>query len=270
MAGALRAHAPDALLGFSQGATAAALLLAQLAARRAEGADLDVPLPKRAILVRHSGASGPGGQHLGLRRCASGVGASPGEPLGPGAAPTAVAGGRLLARAASLGAHHPHPPWHRPSPQWPPQCAGFLPRDPKYAGLLEAARVAVPSLFICGDADTLVPPERTLALMATFDPATAALLRHPGRRQWARSATWGLAVWMSVKGACNACTLHFVPFCLSHRPCFLSLAPNRSGAHMVPTCSGDVKRQIIEFLDQGVGADGAASSEAEAEAAVMA
>lgn len=55
-----------------------------------------------------------------------------------------------------------------------------MPRDPQYASLLSEERVATPSLFILGDSDALVPPERTLALMGTFDPQAAALLRHPG------------------------------------------------------------------------------------------
>ena len=38
----------------------------------------------------------------------------------------------------------------------------------------------MPTLFVIGDADTLVPPERTLELAATFDPAAAQELRHPG------------------------------------------------------------------------------------------
>ncbi|GBF87771.1 hypothetical protein Rsub_00482 [Raphidocelis subcapitata] len=109
MISGLRQHSPDGLLGFSQGATAAALLLAQLAERQAGGHDLDVRPPRFAIL-----------------------------------------------------------------------CAGFLPRDPAYSSLLERARVAVPTLFVLGDADALVPPERTLELVATFDPAAAQLLRHPG------------------------------------------------------------------------------------------
>ncbi|KIY94360.1 hypothetical protein MNEG_13602 [Monoraphidium neglectum] len=129
MVDGLRAHAPDGVLGFSQGATAVALLLAQLKRRQDRGLDLDVPAPRFAVLV-----------------------------------------------------------------------AGFLPRDPTYSELLAAERVTTPSLFVVGEADALVPPERTLALMDTFDPQSTSLLRH-------------------------------------------------AGAHMVPTCSGDVKRQMAEFLD---------------------
>lgn len=51
MVAGLRQHRPDGLFGFSQGATAAALLLAQLKRRQANGLDLDVPAPRFAILV---------------------------------------------------------------------------------------------------------------------------------------------------------------------------------------------------------------------------
>jgi len=79
----------------------------------------------------------------------------------------------------------PPPPCPHPPPLTAPtatlaQCAGFLPRDPIYSALLSDMRVAVPSLFILGESDALVPPERTLELLNTFDPSTAELLRHPG------------------------------------------------------------------------------------------
>jgi hypothetical protein len=51
MVDGLRAHAPDGVLGFSQGATAVALLLAQLKRRQDRGLDLDVPAPRFAVLV---------------------------------------------------------------------------------------------------------------------------------------------------------------------------------------------------------------------------
>lgn len=139
MADALRRHAPDGVLGFSQGATSAALLLAQLQRERAEGRDLDVPPPRFGVLV-----------------------------------------------------------------------SGFMPRDPVYAALLSEERTRTPCLFILGEADNLVAPERTLALMDTFDVEAAALLRHPG-------------------------------------------------GHFVPTCSGDTKRRICEFLDTFRGAANGAS-----------
>lgn len=106
---ALRATQPDGLLGFSQGATAASLFLASLKLAQQQGRDLDVPMPRLAIM-----------------------------------------------------------------------CAGFLPNDPDYVRLLQQAKVDVPALFIAGQADALIPPARTQALMATFDPATAVLFEHPG------------------------------------------------------------------------------------------
>jgi len=51
MVAGLRQHAPDGVFGFSQGATAAALLLARLRERQAGGRDLDVAVPRFAILV---------------------------------------------------------------------------------------------------------------------------------------------------------------------------------------------------------------------------
>lgn len=60
------------------------------------------------------------------------------------------------------------------------QCAGFYPRDPEYAELLESAKVNVPTLFIVGQSDKLIPPERSHALMDTFDQATADMFEHPG------------------------------------------------------------------------------------------
>jgi hypothetical protein len=42
---------PDGLLGFSQGATAVALFLAQLAQEQAAGRDRAVPLPRFAVMV---------------------------------------------------------------------------------------------------------------------------------------------------------------------------------------------------------------------------
>lgn len=51
MAAALKEHAPDGVFGFSQGATAAALLMAQLLRRHGQGLDLDVPVPEFGVLV---------------------------------------------------------------------------------------------------------------------------------------------------------------------------------------------------------------------------
>lgn len=61
-----------------------------------------------------------------------------------------------------------------------PQCSGFLPRDPEYAQLLEAAKVDVPSLFIMGASDSIIPLPRSHALMDTFEHSTTDLFEHPG------------------------------------------------------------------------------------------
>ncbi|KAF6261144.1 serine hydrolase-domain-containing protein [Scenedesmus sp. NREL 46B-D3] len=90
-------------------------------------------------------------------------------------------------------------------------CAGFLPRDPEYAALLEAAKVDVPTLFVMGTSDALIPPARSHALMDTFDQRTADMFEHPG-------------------------------------------------AHMVPTCTGEFKQQMVAFLDRfGSSAPGSVS-----------
>lgn len=88
-----------------------------------------------------------------------------------------------------------------PLPKFCIVCAGFLPRDPEYAALLESAKVDVPTLFVMGQSDALIPPARSHALMDTFDQRTADMFEHPG-------------------------------------------------AHMVPTCSGEFKQQMVAFLDR--------------------
>jgi hypothetical protein len=50
----------------------------------------------------------------------------------------------------------------------PRQCAGFLPNDPRFAELLQQAKVDVPSLFIMGAADALIPPHRTQVCVCVF------------------------------------------------------------------------------------------------------
>jgi pimeloyl-ACP methyl ester carboxylesterase len=81
------------------------------------------------------------------------------------------------------------------------QVAGFLPRDPEYSTLLQTVKCTVPALFVVGESDELIPPDRSAALMATWHAPAAELLKH-------------------------------------------------GGAHMVPTCSGPVKQQIVSFLDR--------------------
>lgn len=61
--------------------------------------------------------------------------------------------------------------------------------------------MSVPTLFIHGSADELVPLERCQELQATFAEGSYEMLEHPG-------------------------------------------------AHFVPTCTGTVKQQIVQFLDK--------------------
>jgi len=56
---------------------------------------------------------------------------------------------------------------------------GFLPRDPKYAALIQAGSPGFPSLHVMGTADQMVPPARGQELMAHFK--NAELFEHPGR-----------------------------------------------------------------------------------------
>jgi hypothetical protein len=58
------------------------------------------------------------------------------------------------------------------------QCAGFLPKDPRYAELLERARVALPTLFTMGEGDTIITLDRSQALADTFDKP--GVYTHPG------------------------------------------------------------------------------------------
>lgn len=106
----LNAHRPDAVLGFSQGATAAALLLASLAQQEQQEQEEQEQqhVPRVAILA-----------------------------------------------------------------------GAFLPRDERWAGLLAASPARVPTLFVSGEGDQLVPPERTRALMECFG-GSKELLLHPG------------------------------------------------------------------------------------------
>lgn len=126
---AVTEHEADIILGFSQGATATALYLADATLRQRSKPDPSVRLPKAGIVV-----------------------------------------------------------------------SGFLPRDPRFADLLSSARVELPTLFVWGTADKLIPVERSQALMDTFDARSACSFEHDGK-------------------------------------------------HLVPTCSGDFKRYIVEFLE---------------------
>ncbi|GLC38996.1 hypothetical protein PLESTB_001773500 [Pleodorina starrii] len=119
---ALREHQPDGLLGFSQGATAAALLLSHLAAKAAEE-------------EADSGTSAASTQEASSYRLKCSI-----------------------------------------------LVAGFLPRDPAAAALLQdgGRRNTVPLLFVTGTSDTLVPPESTAKLWECFNPPTVSSYTHGG------------------------------------------------------------------------------------------
>lgn len=80
------------------------------------------------------------------------------------------------------------------------QAGAFLPKDPKYAHSLTSLAVDVPTLFICGEKDQYISPERTEEVIRTFQPQSVQRFVH-------------------------------------------------SGGHMVPTCTGDFKHCLHEFLD---------------------
>jgi fermentation-respiration switch protein FrsA (DUF1100 family) len=76
-----------------------------------------------------------------------------------------------------------------------------MPRDPSFAGIIQAAHLDLPTLFIHGTADELLPLERSLELQMACEPGSFTLVTHPG-------------------------------------------------AHFVPTCTGQVKQQLVSFLDR--------------------
>lgn len=47
-----------------------------------------------------------------------------------------------------------------PMPKFAILVGGFLPRDEKFADVIRESRPQVPSLFVMGEADALVPPQR--------------------------------------------------------------------------------------------------------------
>lgn len=67
--------------------------------------------------------------------------------------------------------------------------------------MMTQAAMSIPTLFISGHKDQLIPLQRTEELIATFDPDSIQRYVH-------------------------------------------------DGGHMVPTCSGDFKRCLQDFLDQ--------------------
>ena len=81
------------------------------------------------------------------------------------------------------------------------QVGAFLPKDPQYAHMMTTQSIGIPTLFISGNGDQLIPAQRTEELIATFDPESAQRYVH-------------------------------------------------SGGHMVPTCTGDFKTCLQDFLDK--------------------
>lgn len=67
-----------------------------------------------------------------------------------------------------------------PPPKFAIMIAGFLPKDPSFAALVLEARPAIPSLFVYGTADALVPPDRSKQLIEAFDPAHTVVYEHGG------------------------------------------------------------------------------------------
>ena len=80
------------------------------------------------------------------------------------------------------------------------QAGAFLPKDPTYAQMLIDVAVEVPTLFVCGQRDKYISPDRSEEVIATFQPQHVQRFRH-------------------------------------------------DGGHMVPTCTGDFKRCLQDFLD---------------------
>ena len=76
-----------------------------------------------------------------------------------------------------------------------------MPYDAAMSERIAEAQCAVPSLFVWGTADELVPAARSKQLAAAFDAAAVRTFEH-------------------------------------------------KGAHMVPSCSGEFKAALVDFLDQ--------------------
>lgn len=58
--------------------------------------------------------------------------------------------------------------------------AGFLPKDVTYAKQLRDSRLEIPTLFIHGKSDDVVPLERNLMLQETFQENSATSYQHEG------------------------------------------------------------------------------------------
>lgn len=62
---------------------------------------------------------------------------------------------------------------------------GFLPRDEKFADVIRESRPQVPSLFVMGEADALVPPQRYVIIIQGPMPVLTCRLQLFGQ-------TWAL------------------------------------------------------------------------------
>ncbi len=67
-----------------------------------------------------------------------------------------------------------------PMPKLAIMISGFLPRHPESAEMLRQARPRIPSLFVYGTGDTLVPADRTEAMIETFDAGCRQVFVHDG------------------------------------------------------------------------------------------
>ena len=60
------------------------------------------------------------------------------------------------------------------------QAGAFLPKDPKYAQSLTSLAIDVPTLFVCGEKDQYISPERTEEIIRTFEPQSVQRFVHKG------------------------------------------------------------------------------------------
>ena len=140
---ALEEHAPiDGLLGFSQGATAAALFLAH-----AQLPEEDGPEVQQAAAQQQQQQQQQAG--------------SPGKPPQPQQQQQQQRSPEDSLRFAVI-------------------IAGFLPRDASYADALRRGCPTLPSLHVVGAADALVPEERSAGLWGCFAPGSVETYQHPG------------------------------------------------------------------------------------------
>ncbi|KAL4448145.1 hypothetical protein ABPG75_005364 [Micractinium tetrahymenae] len=147
---ALVQHAPvDGLLGFSQGATAAALFLAgaSLPEEPARGEQQQSQQTEQQPQQAQQTEQHAQQQHQQE------------QPAVYDAAAVAAALAHL--RFAVI-------------------IAGFMPRDASYAAALQSGAPSLPSLHVVGQKDALVPEERSAALWGCFAAGGVHIYRHPG------------------------------------------------------------------------------------------